>query len=161
MKKIITLFILFASINYIWAQDINSKTTKLSEEIIPIIKKYLPNYETETKYGRIYISYNTRQFMVHRPYKTGKWQNAKEDIGPEKGGIVLWFFITDEKYSGAAMIPLCATTDMYLFKETSIIKYSEKYNCYITAAIKAPRYDEKKELTKELIEILSNFENYL
>lgn len=94
-KKLIITIAFLAGINYVVAQDINPKTTQLSQKVIALIKQYISDIEIETRHSRIHIYYNTRNFMVHRPYKTGKWQNAREETGPEMGGLAIYFSISN------------------------------------------------------------------
>src|SRR5438034_7173328 len=42
---------------------------------------------------------------VHEPLKTGEWQDARETIGPQRGGVVGNMELRTGKYLGAAAVP--------------------------------------------------------
>src|SRR5262249_7173491 len=46
-----------------------------------------------------------RPFMVHEQLKTGEWQDARETIGPQRGGVVGDMELRSGKYLGAAVVP--------------------------------------------------------
>ena len=43
--------------------------------------------------------------IVHEPLKTGEWQDARETIGPQRGGVVGNMELRTGKYLGAAAVP--------------------------------------------------------
>jgi len=104
---------------------------------------------------------NLRSFIVYRPNKTGDWQKPREMMAPDRGGISVRFRIMQGSYEGAARLPVAATDDLYLFKETHVVKNSADGEWHIWAEILTPRVDAPVEVRFALVQLFSDFERFL
>jgi hypothetical protein len=57
----------------------------LLAEVCKLVEKHYPKAEVALKDGDIHFQFNTRKFMIHEPLLTGEWQDAHEEVGPQKG----------------------------------------------------------------------------
>jgi len=68
-----------------------------------------------------------RTFTLYRGNKTGEWQEACQEIGPDRGGLIVRFIIRDELWKSALDIPSIETLDLYIFQETHVIKEAKDH----------------------------------
>src|SRR5262245_55446038 len=58
-----------------------------AEEVRKLVEKHYPKGKVTLKDQTIHFEFNIRKFMIHEPLLTGEWQDAHEELGPQKGGI--------------------------------------------------------------------------
>ena len=58
----------------------------LLKEVRKVVEKHYPKATVTLKDQTIHFEFNTRKFMIHEPTLTGEWQDAREEMGPQKGG---------------------------------------------------------------------------
>ena len=104
---------------------------------------------------------NMRSFTIYRTNKTGSWQAPRETMAPDRGGISVRFRVAPGAYEGAAVLPVAATNDLHLFKETHVIKNSADGDWHIWAEILTPRVDSPDDVKVALVELFSDFERFL
>jgi hypothetical protein len=74
-------------------------------ELESLFRKYYSHATVRRSSRALHIEYATRHFMVHEPLKSGEWQDAREVLGPDRGGIVCDIEEREGKYLGAAVVP--------------------------------------------------------
>ena len=75
------------------------------EEVRKLVEKHYPKAKVTLKDQTIHFEFHTRKFMIHEPLLTGEWQDAHEEIGPQKGGIYGDIELRDGDYGGMAFVP--------------------------------------------------------
>lgn len=100
-----------------------------------VLKQY-PKATVKRENGFLLISYNTRKFMVHNRLKTGEWQTAVEQEGPDNGGILCSVSGAPGPWTGAAMVP--QTFDYRYYQSLLMAPYSKSNNYHLTAHLNYP-----------------------
>ena len=103
---------------------------------------------------------NTRTFIIYMPNKMGDWQAPNEVLAPDRGGILVRFYITDRPWSGAALIPYNVSTDHYVFKKTTIIRSIHGGSGHLWAQILIPRIEPAVDLERKLIRVFNGFDEH-
>jgi hypothetical protein len=93
--------------------------------------------------------------MIHEATKTGEWQDAAEQVGPQKGGICGDAVVEPGRFEGAALVP--QAFDKRYFIEWMAAPYSEKLNRHLLVHLKVPK-DAPQEFVKEFAELVATFE---
>lgn len=157
---ILTLGLCFASPS-IAAESEKQATYNIAplyQEVRELVRKYYPIATSHTLNNKIHFEYDTRIFIVHEPYKTGEWQDAREERGPKKDGIMGTIQLQKGPWQGAAVVP--QTFNKRYFKVLLMAPYSKKLDAHIHVLIKYPRNVDKKFL-KEITTLLNHFEAYV
>src|SRR5204863_8852772 len=74
----------------------------LFEETRKLVEKYYPKADVTLKDDVIRFEYKTRKFMIHEALLDGSWQEAREQTGPDNGGIMGDIEIRGGRYGGQA-----------------------------------------------------------
>lgn len=104
---------------------------------------------------------NMRSFTVYPQNKTGDWLEPGDMMAPDRGGISVQFKVTRGTYEGAAVVPVAATEDLYLFKRTYVIRNSADGEWHVWAEILTPREDSPYEVRVALVQLFYDFERFL
>src|SRR5262249_47102325 len=94
---------MIAGIGLARASDEDRRLDRLYKMTTTLVLKYYPDAKTEFKQHTIHFEARARPFMVHEQLKTGEWQDARETIGPQRGGVVGDMELRSGKYLGAAV----------------------------------------------------------
>lgn len=117
-----------------------SQTDDQADEIFnrlqSLVTEYYPEATCEKKVGSICFKFNTRMFMIHHPLKTGEWQEARAQEGPNRGGILCNVGRAEGRYAGAAMVP--QTFDCHYFKRLLMAPYCKRSNSHLIAFLDFP-----------------------
>src|SRR5207244_7309739 len=100
------------------------------------------------------FEFNTRKFWIHDPHLNGEWQDAHEEIGPRKGGIVGLLEWRDGPYGGMAAVP--QTFDKRYFNMLMTAPQSKKLDKHLMVFLKYPR-DVPKGFLEEFEKVNNGF----
>ena len=128
------------------------------EEIRKLVVKHYPKGEVTLKDETIHFEFNTRKYMIHEPLLTGEWQDAHEELGPQKGGIYGDIELRPGEYGGMAAVP--QSFDKRYFTLFLMAPYSKKLDYHLYIHLKYPR-DATKEFLKEFGQLAEGFEKHV
>jgi hypothetical protein len=118
------------------ADEMSSKFSTLCDRLSSLVTKYYPKAEIEKTPTTFRAKFNTRSFMIHHPLKTGEWQDARAEEGPDKGGILCSIATADGKWAGAAMVP--QTFEYWYFKSNLMAPYNKKLDKHLIVHLNYP-----------------------
>lgn len=121
-----------------------------------ILLAYYPNATVKRENGNIQISYKTRKFMMHNRLKTGEWQEAVEQIGPDRSGISCSISAAPGPFMGAAVVP--QTFDYRYYQSLMLAPYSKSLNYHLVAHLNYPD-DVKPIVLREFNDAVAKFSN--
>lgn len=127
-------------------------------EVRTLVEKHYPKAEVTLKDGTIHFEFHTRKYMIHEPLLSGEWQDAFEDVGPQKGGIYGTLELRDGRYGGQATLP--QSFDKRYFTLLRRAPYSERLDRYLLVDLKCPR-DVPKGFVEDFVRLLDGFEKYV
>jgi hypothetical protein len=130
----------------------------LLEEVRKLVEKHYPKATVTLKDQTIHFEYNTRKFMIHEPTLTGEWQDAREEPGPQKGGIYADIELRAGEYMGMAAVP--QSFDKHYFTVWLTAIHSKKLDQHLYIQLKYPR-DVPKEFLNEFKVLVDAFEKYV
>ena len=102
-----------------------------------LVLKHYPKAEVALKDDTIQFQFDTRKFMVHEQTLTGRWQDAFEEVGPQKGGIWGNLEFRPGRYMGMAAVPQSFDKRYYIQYVTAT--YAEKVDGHIYVHLRYPR----------------------
>ena len=70
-----------------------------------LFHRYYPAVVSELRGEAMHFDYDTRVFLIHHALKTGEWQDAREERGPNRRGILCDIEARSGRYPGAAVVP--------------------------------------------------------
>jgi hypothetical protein len=130
----------------------------LHTAVTRLVQKHYPKAKVTLDEGVIHFEYNTRKFMIHEPLLTGEWQDAAEQIGPQKDGIIGNLVFQPGKYGGMATVP--QSFDKRYFVVRLMAPYSEKLDGHLLIHVSYPRI-MSPEFLDEFEKLTSGFNQYL
>ena len=130
----------------------------LQPKLRALVVKYYPKASIKAAGDAITFSYKSRKFMMHEPTKKGDWQEAREEEGPDRGGVIGEIELRDGKYNGQAVTP--QSFDKRYFVELVMSPYSEKLDSHLYIHLKFPR-DASPSFLKEFQSLMNGFEKHL
>jgi CubicO group peptidase (beta-lactamase class C family) len=138
-----------------WAGEAPKPDLKsLQSEVSKLVEKHYPKAKVTLKDQIIHFEFNTRKFMIHELSRIGdKWQDAREEPGPQPGGIYCDIELRLGQYTGPLVLPL--TVDKRYFKLYYAVPYSKRLDRHLYIHLKYPeRVPEEflkdfKQLTDE------------
>src|SRR5262249_2057540 len=77
----------------------------LLAEVRKLVEKHYPKAEVTLKGQAIHLESDTGKYMIHEPLLTGEWQDAHEEVGPQKGGVHGDLELVPGQYGGMAAVP--------------------------------------------------------
>jgi hypothetical protein len=123
-------------------------------ELDALFRRYYPHVTSEVLNDTIHFEYNTRVFLIHEPLKTGEWQDAREERGPNRGGILCDIELRNGKYLGAAVVP--QTFDKRYFKLWVAAPYSVNRDKHLYVHLYYPA-DVKTDFLQEFSRVVEAF----
>jgi hypothetical protein len=129
----------------------------LFEEVKKLVHKHYPKAEATLTDGTIYFASNTRKFMIHTALLTGEWQDAHEEVGPQKGGIHATIELRPGQYGGMAAAP--QSFDYRYFTLWLDAPYSKKLDHHLYIHMKYPR-DVPKEFLEGFKRLTQEFDKH-
>ncbi len=121
-----------------------------------LLLAHYPNAAVKRENGNLQISYKTRKFMVHNRLKTGEWQEAVEQIGPDRSGISCSISAAPGPFMGAAVVP--QTFDYRYYQSLMLAPYSKSLNYHLVAHLNYPD-DVKPVVLREFNDTVAKFSN--
>ena len=94
-----------------------------------VFRKHYPEVTSANKDGSLVFDYKTRIFLVHELTMDGRWQDAVEERGPNRGGIYCEIVPQEGPYSGQAEVP--QVFDKRYFKVLLLAPYSKRLNRHL------------------------------
>jgi hypothetical protein len=132
----------------------NPDFKRLYSELRALFHRYYPSVTSNILNDEIHFEDNTRIFLIHRPLKTGEWQDASETRGPKRGGILCDIHFVKGRYAGAAAVP--QTFDERYFKVLLLASYSAKQDAHLLVRLSFPD-DAKEAFLKVFTESVNRF----
>jgi len=126
-----------------------AKTTpedKLMEDVQALLLEFYPKAKCTKKDDTLECRFNTRTFMIHHAYKTGEWQEAVPQEGPNRGGILCTISHARGPWMGAAMVP--QTFEYRYFSTLLMAPYNKSIDTHLTANLSYPDNVQKQFLTR-------------
>ena len=130
----------------------------LLKEVRKVVEKHYPKATVTLKDQTIHFEFNTRKFMIHEPTLTGEWQDAREEPGPQKGGIYADIELRAGEYMGMAALP--QSFDKRYFTVLVTAPHSKKLDHHLYIHLKYPR-DVPKDFLKEFERLVDGFEKHV
>ena len=131
------------------------EANKFIDEIRKLVVKEFPKAKVTMRDGVIHFEFNVRKYMVHEPLLTGEWQDAHEELGPQRGGIFCDMEFREGDYGGQAAVP--QNFDKRYFTTLVMAPYSKKLDHHLYAHLKYPR-NVAPEFLKEFEALVNRFE---
>lgn len=119
-----------------------------------LLKRYYPGISIQRTEGRFVANYDTRKFMIHHALKTGEWQEAREQEGPNRGGVICSIQSQKGRWGGAAVVP--QTFNSRYFESLLMAPYSKALDRHLVVHLDYPD-SAKPEFLKELQTLISAF----
>src|SRR5262245_4114515 len=140
------------------AADEDHRLDRLYSMTTTLVLKYYPDAKTELKQQTIHFEARARRFMVHEQLKTGEWQEARETIGPQRGGVVGDMELRSGKYLGAAVVP--QAFDKRYFTLLVMAPYSDTRDEHLYTHLLYPA-DVSRVFLSEFTDLVTRFMEYL
>jgi hypothetical protein len=129
------------------------------QDVRELVEKHYPRANVTLKDQTIHFEFNTRKFMIHEPTRVGdKWQDAREELGPDPSGIHCDMELRQGPYRGAAVAR--QSFDKRYFTLLLLAPYSKKLDHHLYVQLKYPR-DVHKEFLKEFERLVDGFEKHV
>lgn len=130
----------------------------LLNTIQTLVEKHFPKAKITQTEHRIHFEFDTRQFKLHDSIDHSEWQEAKEEPGPNAGGIHGDIQVCAGKYVGSAILP--QTIDRWYFKLLLMAPHSKKLNRHLYVQLKHPG-EVPIRFLKEFESLIADFENHV
>jgi len=137
------------------ADDSLTDLKPLRAEVEKLVTKHYPKAEVTLKDESICFEFHTRKFMIHEPLLTGEWQDAIEDVGPQKGGIWGTLSLQRGKYIGMADVPRSFNKRYYTVR--LLAPYSAKLDAHLYVRLKYPQ-DAPTEFLRDFEGLVERFD---
>jgi len=136
----------------------NPALKRLYPELRRVFHRHYPRVTSHVLRERIHFEHDTRVFIVHEAYKTGEWQDPREERGPKPGGILCDITLQKGHYQGAADVP--QTFDKRYFKVLLMAPYSPKQAVHLHVYLSYPR-KVPDEFLRQFTDLVSDFGKYV
>lgn len=133
---------------------------KFADAVEQLLRRYYKEIKrSDLSAETVRFEYNTMKFMVHLPLKTGEWQPAHEEVGPQRHGIVCVLNLSPGRWAGAAVMP--QVFDHHYYKVLGMAPYDESKGCHMHASLYYPEMDISPMFMKEYQKLVNSFATYL
>lgn len=133
---------------------------RLDELVLAALRTVYPDAELRRdrdSSGMHVFARNLRGFVIYRTDKAGEWQKPLTVQGPDRGGFSVRFYVGDGPWGGALLVPYNGIEDMYVFKETHVVRNLADGTHHLWAEILTPRVDAPDALRDRLVAIFNEF----
>jgi len=130
----------------------------LEAEVRKLVEKHYPKGKVTLTDQTIHFEFNVRKFMIHEPLLTGEWQDAHEELGPQRSGIYGDIELRAGEYGGMAVVP--QSLDKRYFTLLLLAPSSKKLDHHLYVHLKYPR-NVPKEFLKEFERLMDDFEKHV
>jgi hypothetical protein len=124
------------------------------DQLEDLFLRYYPNANIDRKTGQFRAQFNIRKFMIHHALKTGEWQEAQEQDGPNRKGIICGISYASGAFGGAAVVP--QTFNNRYFESLLMAPYNKKLNMHLVAHLDFPD-DTAHEFLSAFNKIINSF----
>jgi hypothetical protein len=118
------------------AADLPKEVEDIYDRVQKLIVEYYPKASIERKNNIFSAKYDTRIFMIHHPLKTGEWQEAREQEGPNPKGIQCVITSDAGAWQGAAEVP--QTFNNRYFQTLLMAPYNKRLKKHLTVHLDYP-----------------------
>lgn len=126
----------------------------LFADVEKLMREFYPA-ECTIKSGRFECRFNTRTFMIHNALKTGEWQDARPQEGPNRGGVLCTISCEDGPWNGAAMVP--QTFEYRYFTSLLMAPYNKGQDKHLVARLYYPD-NVNRQLIERYSKLVASFE---
>jgi hypothetical protein len=139
-----------------WAEDVPKPDLKsLGAEVRKLVERHYPKAEVTLKDQTIHFEFNTRKFIIHELTRIGdQWLDAREEPGPQPGGVYGHITLEQGEYKGPAHLPW--VWDKRYFTLYRAAPYSKKLDRHLHIHLKYPR-NVPKEFLKDFKRLTDDF----
>lgn len=133
----------------------------LADQLRVVVQKHYPKATVKIKKDPtldadfIEVSFNTRKYWIHSPTLSGTWQDAHEEIGPQRGGVYATLELRDGLYKGQAAAPQDFDERYYVMR--LMAPYSRKLDQHLYVHFKFAK-DASKEFKADINKFVNAFE---
>ncbi|MBP9089689.1 hypothetical protein KBI23_01585 [bacterium] len=166
-----TMLCSLSIVSFLWAQPTLSeppqstqalpKAPKVAKKIELLLTKlkallleFYPQSTFTKKPDGFECRFNTRTFLIHHALKTGEWQEARAQEGPNRGGILCSVTESAGRYAGAAMVP--QQFEYRYFSCLLMAPYNKNIDRHLIAHLYFPD-NVKPQLLKRFNELITSF----
>ena len=163
MKPAVVLLSLILSSTFQFVAFAEEPFHALWEEVLKVLRTKYSDVTLSMDRSQpaiLAFSHKMREFVIYRLNKTGDWQKPMNVQAPDRGGLSVRFYVQKGPWEGALVVPYSGTSDLYVFKETHIVKNSADGNWHIWAEVLTPKVDSPEELAGKLVKLFNDFEKY-
>lgn len=140
------------------ADDAPPDLGPLLTEVRDLLRKHYPKAVVTRTGDAIHFEFHTRQFQIHEALLTGEWQDAREETGPQKGGIYGDIELQRGPYQGMAVVPQSFDKRYFILSLTA--PYSRKLDHHLVVRLKSPR-DVPREFLREFERLVGEFDRHV
>lgn len=126
----------------------------ICENAEKLLKRFYPKVSIDRSNGLFVGKFDTRKFMIHHALKTGEWQEAREEEGPNRAGIICSIQSQKGRWGGAAVVP--QTFNNRYFESLLMAPYSKKLDRHLVVHLSYPD-GTKAEFLTEFQTMISSF----
>lgn len=112
--------------------------SKFATAVRTLVRRYYPQATVTATDTTVTFEFNAMDFMVHLPWKTGQWQAARAERGPQwPDGIVGSMTLQRGEYRGAAGLPQ-TFHQCYFQRLVMVSPYSRTFDCHLHVTLRYP-----------------------
>jgi hypothetical protein len=131
----------------------------LEAEVRKLIEKHFPKAKVTLKDQTIHFEFNTRKFMIHELTRIeDQWQDAREQPGPQPGGIYGDITRAQGEHKGPAFLPWVWNKRYFTLYWAA--PYSEKLDRHLSIHLKYPS-NVPKEFLNDFKRLTDEFEAHV
>ncbi len=131
-------------------------------QVQALIFKNYPKATFERKNGLFTARFNTRQFMIHHQLKTGEWQDARPQEGPDMNGIFCTIESSPGPFMGAAAVSAApesaAAFDEHYFTSLMMVPFCKRLSRHLISHLDYP-YGVSTKFLEEYRKTIAKFSN--
>jgi hypothetical protein len=129
------------------------------EEVRKLVKKHYPEAKVTPNDQTIQFQFNTRKYMIHDLSFDGvKWLDAREEPGPQPGGIYCDIRLLQGEYKGQVVPPW--VEDKRYFTLYWAEPYSKKLDRRLSIVLQYPKR-VPEDFLKDFKRLTNEFETYI
>ena len=117
-------------------------------------RRYYPQVTSHLLKDKIHFEYDTRVFIIHKPYMSGDWQDPWEERGPKMDGILCDIEFVKGRYNGQADSP--QTFKGPYFNTLLLTPYSPKNDAHLHILLRY--HTVKADFLTEFRKLADDFE---
>lgn len=136
-------------------ESADEKLKTFFESLAQVVQKHYPKAQVTAGEAELRFSFDARRFMIHEATKDGEWQDAFEEAGPRKGGIVGEATVRPGRWDGQAVVP--QALDKRYFTLWIAAPYSAALDRHLLVRLKYPR-QATPEFLKDFTDLVASFE---